>query len=50
MLLELITFALLGIEAIGLEIENPFGYDYNDIPLNKIYQRLRDDIEELIND
>ncbi|MGF1491086.1 MAG: bestrophin family protein [Microcoleaceae cyanobacterium] len=41
------TFALFGIEAIGLEIENPFGYDYNDLPLESIYQRLRDDIEEL---
>ncbi|MGL5083892.1 MAG: bestrophin family protein [Microcoleaceae cyanobacterium] len=44
----IITFALLGIEAIGLEIENPFGYDYNDIPLDKIYQSLQNDVEELI--
>ncbi len=25
---------LLGILAIGLEIENPFGYDDNDLPLD----------------
>ncbi|NEN90232.1 MAG: hypothetical protein F6K48_15460 [Okeania sp. SIO3H1] len=28
----IISFALLGIEAIGLEIENPFGYDSNYLP------------------
>lgn len=27
-------FALLGILEIGLEIENPFGYDDNDLPLD----------------
>lgn len=32
----LVSFTLLGIEAIGLEIENPFGHDPNDLPLNAI--------------
>jgi putative membrane protein len=27
-----VSFSLLGIKAIGLEIENPFGYDGNDLP------------------
>jgi putative membrane protein len=27
-----VSFSLLGIEAIGLEIENSFGYDGNDLP------------------
>ena len=26
------SFTLFGIEAIGAEIENPFGYDSNDLP------------------
>ncbi|NEO86491.1 MAG: hypothetical protein F6J87_19855 [Spirulina sp. SIO3F2] len=43
-----IAFALLGIEEIGLEIENPFGYDPNDLPLDEQAQELRDDIEEII--
>ena len=43
----IISFALLGIEAIGLEIENPFGYDPNDLPLDKMCDRLLFDIEEL---
>jgi putative membrane protein len=44
----IIAFALLGIEEIGLEIENPFGYDDNDLPLDAQSQELRDDIEEII--
>ncbi|MEB3339243.1 bestrophin family ion channel [Okeania sp.] len=43
-----ISFALLGIEAIGLEIENPFGYDPNDLPLDKMCDKLLFDIEELL--
>ncbi len=43
-----ISFALLGIEAIGLEIENPFGYDPNDLPLDKMCDRLLFDLEELL--
>lgn len=44
-----IAFALFGIEAIGLEIENPFGYDANDIPLDNLCRKLHNDIEELIS-
>jgi ion channel-forming bestrophin family protein len=43
-----VAFALFGIEAIGLEIENPFGYDANDIPLDSLCRKLHSDIEELI--
>ncbi len=43
-----ITFALLGIEEIGLEIENPFGNDPNDLPLEKYCNLSQDNIEELI--
>jgi len=46
----IISFALLGIEQIGEEIENPFGYDLNDLPLDKFCQELQAEIEtELIN-
>ncbi len=44
----LISFTLLGIEEIGVEIENPFGYDANDLPLDQICQTVQQDIEELI--
>ena len=45
----IISFALLGVEAIGLEIENPFGYDHNDLPLDNIGIKMTEDILELIN-
>ncbi|TAE61210.1 MAG: hypothetical protein EAZ76_09085 [Nostocales cyanobacterium] len=44
----LVSFTLLGIEAIGLEIENPFGYDANDLPLDDICQTMRRNIDDLI--
>lgn len=46
---SLISFTLLGIEEIGIEIENPFGYDENDLPLDTICNTVKQDIEELIN-
>jgi len=45
----LVSFALFGIEEIGVEIENPFGYDYNDLPLDKICQTIESNIEEFID-
>lgn len=42
-----ISFTLIGIEAIGEEIENPFGRDLNDIPLDSICDNLRAEVEEL---
>ena len=31
-----VLYALVGLEMIGVEIENPFGHDYNDLPLDSI--------------
>ncbi|MFB2837677.1 bestrophin family protein [Floridanema evergladense] len=45
----IISFTLLGIEEIGLEIENPFGYDANDLPLDTICANMRRNIEDLIS-
>ena len=44
----LTSFALLGIEEIGVEIENPFGRDSNDLPLDTICEMMRRNIEDLI--
>lgn len=44
----LISFAVFGIEEIGIEIENPFGYDYNDLPLDTICTTMQRNIEDLI--
>ncbi|MEJ1937532.1 bestrophin family ion channel, partial [Nostoc sp. NIES-2111] len=43
----LVSFTLFGIEAIGLEIENPFGYDANDLPLDAICQTMKRNIDDL---
>jgi ion channel-forming bestrophin family protein len=44
----LVSFTLFGIEAIGVEIENPFGADPNDLPLDKICDTIERNIEDLI--
>jgi ion channel-forming bestrophin family protein len=45
----LVSFTLLGIEAIGLEIENPFGYDENDLPLDAICTTMKRNIDDLVS-
>jgi len=44
----LISFTVFGIEAIGLEIENPFGTDPNDIPLDNICENMQKNINDLV--
>jgi ion channel-forming bestrophin family protein len=44
----LISFTLFGIEAIGVEIENPFGCDANDLPLDAICATMRRNLEDLM--
>ncbi|HRE82501.1 MAG TPA: bestrophin family ion channel, partial [Opitutaceae bacterium] len=40
----LISYTLLGIDEIGVEIENPFGTDHNDLPLEHICDVVRRDL------
>lgn len=47
-IVALISFTLFGIEEIGIEIENPFGYDANDLPLDAICNTMKRNIEDLI--
>lgn len=44
----LISFTLFGIEEIGIEIENPFGCDTNDLPLDAICETMKRNIDDLI--
>lgn len=44
----MITYILFGIEEIGVEIENPFGSDYNDLPLEKICATIERDLSGMI--
>jgi len=47
-MVALVSFTLFGIEEIGIEIENRFGYDANDLPLDAICATMRRNIEDLI--
>lgn len=44
----LVSFTMLGIEAIALDIENPFGRDRHDLPLEAICATIRRNMEDLI--
>jgi ion channel-forming bestrophin family protein len=47
--IALVSFTLFGIEAIGVEIENPFGSDPNDLPLDTICNTIERNIDDLIS-
>jgi putative membrane protein len=44
-----LSFMLFGVEEIGIEIENPFGRDPNDLPLDNICNKMKHNIADLIN-
>ncbi|HEV8246926.1 MAG TPA: bestrophin family protein, partial [Polyangiaceae bacterium] len=45
----LLALALFGIDEIGVEIEDPFGYDPNDLPLDAIADRIRVSTGEIVS-
>jgi len=47
-IVALISFTLLGIEEIGIQIEDPFGHDPNDLPLDNICNTMMRNIEDLL--
>ncbi|MDO7846568.1 bestrophin family ion channel [Hymenobacter sp. M29] len=42
------AYALLGVEMIGDEIEDPFGKDSNDLPLTQMSNRMRANVHEIL--
>ncbi len=48
LVIGLIAFTLFGVEEIGLEIENPFGRDCNDLPLDAICDTMQQNMRDLI--
>jgi putative membrane protein len=40
----IVAYAMFGIDEIGVEIEDPFGYDANDLPLDTIGETLATDV------
>jgi putative membrane protein len=47
-LVMMIVFALLGLELMAEEIEDPFGLDCNDLPTGAISDKIRYDVTELL--
>jgi putative membrane protein len=36
----IVSYQLLGFEDIGVEIESPFGHDYNDLPVDNLQAQI----------
>lgn len=45
----IVAYAMFGIDEIGVEIEDPFGYDPNDLPLDAIGDTIATDVRELVS-
>jgi ion channel-forming bestrophin family protein len=43
-----VAYAMFGIDEIGVEIEDPFGYDPNDLPLDAVGDNLAIDVDQLV--
>jgi putative membrane protein len=43
-----VAFGMFGIDEIGVEIEDPFGYDPNDLPLDTIGETIAVDVTETV--
>ena len=46
----LVAFTLYGIEGIGRQLEDPFGYDRNDIKMDAIVEDLRVEVDALLHE
>lgn len=44
----LVSFVLLSVELIAEEIEDPFGRDINDLPLDELAAKIRDNVREIL--
>lgn len=44
----IVSYVLYGIDSIASEIENPFGLDENDLPLDRICQNINQNIQNFI--
>ena len=45
----LVFYILVSVELIAEEIEDPFGVDENDLPLDGLCQTIRTNIEEILS-
>ena len=50
LMVAFISFTLYGIEAIGCQLEDPFGYDKNDIKVDAIAEDLRVEVGVMLEE
>lgn len=48
--MAIVAFTLYGIEGIGVQLEDPFGYDKNDIKMDGIIEDTRQEIMVLLDE
>lgn len=49
-IVSLVIFTLYGIEGIGSQLEDPFGYDRNDIKMDAIVEDERVEMEAILSE
>jgi len=49
LVVAVVGFGMFGIEEAGVEIENPFGMQMNDLPLEKICETISLDVSNIAN-
>ena len=49
-IVAVVTFTLYGIEGIGSQLSDPFGYDRNDIPMDAIIEDTRREVLVMLED
>jgi putative membrane protein len=42
------TYVLLSVELIAEEIEDPFGRDINDLPMDELAAKIKDNVQEIL--
>ena len=45
----IVAFAILGIDGMSVEIENPFGHDLNDLPLGLLCETIGRNVREILD-
>ena len=46
----LVTFTLYGIDGIATQLEDPFGFDRNDIKMDSIVEDIREEIGVMVDE
>jgi ion channel-forming bestrophin family protein len=47
-IVAIITFVLMSVELIAEEIEDPFGRDLNDLPMDELAKKIRENVKEIL--